>query len=127
MNARGKILGLCLLGAISAYALSANAQDMPAGFSMEVVKVHPASMVPGAAKITELLVIMEPGASAEFTPEGTHYCTTLLGEATVVFADGTTVIRKAGEIHIEEMGVSFTITNTGGTKFVDRMFEVRWN
>ena len=67
-----------------------------------------------------------PGAKIEnYTPAGTGYCTTIFGEFTVDLG-GKIIQHKAGEIHIEEAGVPFTVWNEGTVPDVDRMFEVIW-
>ena len=117
------LLGLSLL--LSAFQFSVvQAQGLPPGVTVEVLKEYPASLIPGAKSIKQMLFVLQPGAKLEnFSPPGVHFCSAVVGEAKVVIG-GKTIIRKAGTQWIEEKGVPFTITNEGNVPFVDMFFQV---
>lgn len=125
MNLRSKILGLCLLGAVSCYGLSAQAQDLPPGISMQVVQNFPAESVPGAKMVREFLFIVQPGAKMENFDMGSafHFCTAMMGEIKVIMG-GKTTIRRQGDRWIERPGEVFTIINEGDVAYVDHTFEI---
>jgi quercetin dioxygenase-like cupin family protein len=99
-------------------------QGLPPGVTLDVVKEFPASMVPGAKSIKQLLFTLQPGAKLEnFAPPGVHYCTALAGEARVVLGNKTLRYRT-GDVWLEEKGVAFSVYNDGKVTFVDSFIEV---
>ncbi len=123
MKKLATLVGLSLL--LSAFQFSVvQAADLPPGVEVKVLKEYPASLVPGAKSIKQMLFVLQPGAKLEnFKPPGLHFCSAALGEAKVVVG-GKTIIRKAGTQWVEEQGVPFTITNEGNVPFVDLFFQI---
>ncbi len=119
----------CLIGATMLLAMLTAApissQQLPPGVKVQVVKQFSPSFFPGSKSVTQIMLLLEPGARLEdFSPPGISICTGLAGEAKVTFKGGKTVIRKAGTQWIEKKGETFTIVNNGKVTFVDSFFQI---
>ena len=98
------------------------AQTLPEGVTMVVLKESPASHLPGVVKVKLVELRMAPGAKwMNFTIADSGFCTSLQGTVTLEVGDKT-ITRFPGETWVMKKGPTVNVYNRGTVEHVERMW-----
>ncbi len=98
------------------------AQTLPEGVTMVVLKESPASHLPGVVKVKLVELRMAPGAKwMNFTIADSGFCTSLQGTVTLEVGDKT-ITRFPGETWVMKKGPTVNVHSRGTVEHVERMW-----